>query len=189
MARYSLFVLKVPLKPQASKQTNYLHLPYSLVVTQAEGAANWTALRCCVSRPPRNSAHTLHRSENSPDPCDLEPWPFCPKKVGVMQLHVRRGIFSPNSEFLRLCLLQFVYKRDGQTDRRTDRGHHWVTRPPCPRCTCKFFFFIVYYRVLLLFLFKACQWHCPLPVIFQIKKNLRKSCWSSLYEILSNGWT
>jgi len=30
---------------------------------------------------------------------------------------------------------------------------------------CKLFSFIVYYRVLLLFLFMACQWHCPLPVI------------------------
>ena len=36
------------------------------------------------------------------------------------------------------------------------------------RCMCKPFFsfsFIVYYRVLLLFLFMACQWHCPLPDI------------------------
>jgi len=28
-----------------------------------------------------------------------------------------------------------------------------------------FFSFIVSYRVLLLFLFMACQWHCPLPDI------------------------
>jgi len=28
-----------------------------------------------------------------------------------------------------------------------------------------FFSFIVYYRVLLIFLFMGCQWYCPLPVI------------------------
>jgi len=34
------------------------------------------------------------------------------------------------------------------------------------RRMCKLLFsFIVYYRVLLLLLFMACQWHCPLPVI------------------------
>ena len=33
------------------------------------------------------------------------------------------------------------------------------------RCMCKLFSFIVYYRVLLLFLFMACQWYCPLPDI------------------------
>ena len=36
-----------------------------------------------------------------------------------------------------------------------------------------FFPFIVYYRVLLLFLFKARHWHCPLPVFF-LQINVRR---------------